>query len=266
MFRHILSKKNRALLSELVRTDFKLRYQGSVLGYAWSLLQPLFFFVILLVVFTYLRVNKGIPNYPVYLLMGMTIWSFFRELTAGSISAIVSRGSLIRKVSVPRWIIILSSSLSAVISLVFNLIILGIFMIVNHTSLSFSFAWFPLLIVEVYVFSLGIALFLSAAYVRYRDVSYIWEVIIQGGFYLTPIIYPISKIPDHLVQKLIMINPMAQVIQDARRAMVWPGTQTTSQTFNGGPYKFVPFLIIIAVFLLGLGYFRKRSRYFAEDI
>lgn len=264
--RHLISKKNRALLAEMVRTDFKLRYQGSVLGYAWSLLQPIFFFIILLVVFTYLRVNKGIPHYPVYLLMGVTLWSFFRELTAGSITSIVGRGSLIRKIRIPRWIIIVSASISAVINLIFNLFILAIFMAVNHISLSWGFLWFPLLIIEVYIFSLGIALYLSAAYVRYRDVSYIWDVITQGGFYLTPIIYPISKIPNILLQKFIMVNPMAQTIQDARHFMVWDGAQTTSDTFSGGLYKFAPFLVTVVVFVIGLSYFRKRSRYFAEDI
>lgn len=264
--KRIFSKKNRALLAELVRTDFKLRYQGSVLGYAWSLLQPLFFFVILLVVFTYLRVNKGIPHYPVYLLMGMTMWTFFKELSSGSITSIVARGSLIRKIRIPRWIIILSTSISAVINLIFNLMILGIFMAVNHIGLSWGFLWFPLLLAEVYIFSLGVALFLSAAYVKYRDVSYIWDVIIQGGFYLTPIIYPVSKIPNLIMQKLIMLNPMAQTIEQARHSMVWNGAQTTSETFAGGPYKFIPFLIVIAVFVGGLKYFRKRSRYFAEDI
>lgn len=265
MFKRIFSHRNKALLAEMVRTDFKLRYQGSVLGYAWSLLQPLFFFVILLFVFTYLRVNKGIPHYPVYLLMGMTLWTFFREMTAGSISSIVGRGNLIRKINIPRWIIILSASFAAVISLIFNLLILAIFMAVNHISISFGFLWFPLIIFEIYVFSLGISLFLSASYVKYRDVSYIWEVVIQGGFYLTPIIYLVGRLPV-LAQKIAMASPMSQAIQDARHAMVWTGAQTTSQTFAGGWYKFVPFLIVLATFFLGLSYFRKRSRYFAEEI
>src|ERR1051326_3017979 len=113
MLKRVMSKRNRALLAELVRTDFKLRYQGSILGYAWSLLQPLFFFLILYIVFNYLRVSKGVPHYSVYLLIGIVLWSFFREMTSGSITSIVGRGDLIRKIRIPRWIIILSSSISA---------------------------------------------------------------------------------------------------------------------------------------------------------
>ena len=264
--RRLFSKKNRALLAELVRTDFKLRYQGSVLGYAWSLLQPLFFFIILYVVFSYLKVAKGVPNYAVYLLIGVVLWNFFREMTSGSINSIVGRGDLIRKIRIPRWIIILSSSISALISLGFNLVVLIGFLFINHVDLLLTTLWFPLIVLEVYLFAVGISLFLSAAYVKYRDVSYIWDVIMQGGFYLTPIIYPISKIPNLVFQKVIMLSPMSQAIQDARYSVVWHGSQTTAHTFGGGWYRYVPFAIVAIVFLGGLVYFRAQSRYFAENI
>jgi ABC-2 type transport system permease protein len=266
MFRRIFSKKNRALLAELVRTDFKLRYQGSVLGYAWSLLQPLFFFLILFMVFSYLKVNKGIPHYGVYLLIGMVLWTLFKEMSSQSLSSIVGRGDLIRKVRIPHWIIILSSSISALISLVFNMIILLVFLWFSHVNLGITSLWFPLIVLEVYIFALGISLFLSALYVKFRDISYIWDVVTQGGFYLTPIIYPISKIPNALVQKAIMLNPMSQAIQDARHSVVWRGTQTTSQTFAGSWYKFIPFVLIVLFFLGGVKYFRNQSKDFAENI
>src|SRR5471030_2448555 len=98
MMKRFFSKQNRALLSELVRTDFKLRYQGSVLGYAWSLLRPLLLFLILYVVLVnFLKVGKGVPHFQVYLLLGIVIWNFFNEMTMLSIGSIVSRGDLIRK-------------------------------------------------------------------------------------------------------------------------------------------------------------------------
>src|SRR3989337_3927032 len=115
MITRVFSKKNRSLLAELVRTDFKLRYQGSVLGYAWSLLRPLLLFVILYVVFVkFLKIGLGVPHFPVYLLLGIVIWNFFSEMTGQSLGSIVGRGSLIRKIRIPRWIIILSSSVAAV--------------------------------------------------------------------------------------------------------------------------------------------------------
>ncbi|HLG90936.1 MAG TPA: ABC transporter permease, partial [Candidatus Saccharimonadales bacterium] len=191
------SKKNRALLAELVRTDFKLRYQGSALGYTWSLLRPLLIFLILYLVFVqFLKIGKGFPHFPVYLLLGIVIWNFFSEMTGHSLTSIVGRGSLIRKIRIPRWIIILSSSVSAVINLLLNLIVVGVFAVVNHVEFSTSLLWVPLILLEVYIFALGLSLFLSALYVKYRDISFIWEVIIQAGFYLTPILYPLALITN----------------------------------------------------------------------
>lgn len=261
------TKQNRVLLAELVRTDFKLRYQGSVLGYAWSLLRPLLLFVILYVVFVnFLKIGKGVPHYPVYLLLGIVIWNFFNEMTGQSLSSIVNRGDLIRKIRIPRWIIVLSSSLSALINLFLNLLVVVIFLIVNHVDLLRTTLWLPVILLEVYIFAVGISLFLSAAFVKYRDVNYIWEVIIQAGFYLTPIIYPISKITNLTLQKLILLNPMAQSIQDARYSTITHQTSTIYQVFNGGWYKFIPFVLVILVFIVGVTYFRKESRYFAENI
>src|SRR5580698_6893405 len=114
MMKRIFSKQNRALLSELVRTDFKLRYQGSTLGYVWSLLRPLLLFVILYLVFVkFLKLGNSIPHYPVYLLIGIVMWNFFSEMTIQSTTSIVSRGDLIRKIRIPRWMIVFSTSLSA---------------------------------------------------------------------------------------------------------------------------------------------------------
>jgi ABC-2 type transport system permease protein len=195
MIIHVFSKKNRSLLSELVRTDFKLRYQGSVLGYAWSLLRPLFIFAILYVVFVkVIPLGKGVPHYPVYLLLGIVIWNFFNEMTVQSLGSIVGRGDLIRKIRIPRWTIVLSASISAVINLLLNMVVVIVLMVLNHVDLLPTTLWLPLILLEVYLFALGLSLFLSAAFVKFRDLNYIWEVILQAGFYLTPIIYPLTRI------------------------------------------------------------------------
>lgn len=267
MIGHYFSKKNRALLAELVRTDFKLRYQGSALGYAWSLLRPLLLFLILYLVFVqFLKIGKGFPHFPVYLLLGIVIWNFFNEMTNQSLTSIVGRGSLIRKIRIPRWIIILSSSVSALINLFLNLIVVGVFAIVNQVELSFSLAWLPLILLEIYIFGLGVSLLLSALYVKYRDISYIWEVIMQAGFYITPIIYPLGLITNEALQKLILVNPMAQAIQDARHSAITRETLTTWQIFDGGWYRFIPFIIVGSFFLIGLLYFKSQAKYFAENV
>ena len=135
MLKHIFSKKNRALLSELVRTDFKLRYQGSFLGYTWSLLRPFLLFLILYIVFAkFLRFGRDIEFFPIYLLLGIVLWTFFTDMTNQSLTAIVGRGDLIRKIRIPRWIIVLSSSVSALINLFLNLIVVLVFMIFSKIT------------------------------------------------------------------------------------------------------------------------------------
>jgi ABC-2 type transport system permease protein len=262
-----LSKENKALISELVRTDFKLRYQGSVLGYAWSLLRPLFLFAILYVVFVkFLKLGNSIPHYPVYLLLGIVIWNFFNEMTVQSLGSIVGRGDLIRKIRIPRWMIVFSSSLSAVINLLLNMVVIIIFMLINHVALMGTIIWLPLLLIEVYIFGLGLSLFLSAAFVKYRDVGYIWEVVLQAGFYVTPILYPLSLITSVTIQKILLLNPIAQAIQDARYVSVTHSTLTPTQVFDGGWYRLIPFLIVLFSLLIGLAYFKRESKYFAENI
>lgn len=265
--RHIITKKNSALLSELVRTDFKLRYQNSVLGYAWSLLRPLLLFLILYIVFVrFLKIGSKIPHYPVYLLFGIVLWNFFYEMTAQSVGAIVGRGDLIRKIKISRWLIILSTSISSLINLLLNLIVIAIFVVLNHVHIMTSIVWLPLILFEIYIYSFGLSLLLSALFVKYRDISYVWEVSLQGLFYLTPIIYPMSLITNKTVQKLLFMNPMGQAVQDARYALVTHETVTIKQVFNGGWYALLPLGIVVIIFIIGFMYFKKESKYFAENI
>lgn len=262
-----LSKENKALFSELIRTDFKLRYQGSILGYAWSLLRPLFLFVILYVVFVYfLKIGKGIPHFPVYLLLGIVMWNFFVEMTMQSLGSIVGRGDLIRKIRIPRWMIVFSSSISATINLILSLIIVFIFMIINQVPLTLGIFMLPVYFVMIYIFALGLSLFLSAVYVKFRDVSYIWEVILQAGFYATPIIYPLQLVGNELVEKFLLMNPMAQAIQGARYYLITHDTLTTYGMWDGSWYVILPTLFVGLVFIVGILYFKSQANYFAENI
>src|SRR5579872_5120786 len=164
--KNIFSKRNRILLAELVRTDFKIRYQNSVLGYLWTLLRPLFIFAILYVVFVkILKTGGTIPHFGVYLLLGIVLWNYFVEVTTGSVGIIVGKGDILRKVSFPRYIIVLAGSFSALINLVFNFIVIGIFIILAKTQISPSIVFLPLLIFELFVFSLSLGFLLSALYV-----------------------------------------------------------------------------------------------------
>ena len=263
----LLSKKNRALLYELVRTDFKLRYQGSVLGYAWSLLKPLLLFGILYVVFVkFLRLGGSIPNFPIYLLFGIVLWNFFAEITSMGLSSVVGRGDLVRKIRIPRWIIVISSSISAIINMGLNMMVVGVFIFLRGMDLLSTSILIPIFVVEIYIFALGISFFLSAAYVKYRDISYIWEVCMQAGFYLTPILYPLSLIPNESIQKLLLINPLGQALQDARYSLVTHESTTLHSLFNSYTIYILPLSLVMGSFIIGILYFRKESKTFAENL
>ncbi len=265
--KQLYSKQNRALLAELVRTDFKLRYQGSVLGYAWSLLRPLFMFVILYVVFVYVfKIGESIPNYPIYLLVGIVMWNFFAEITQQGLGSIVARGDLIRKIRIPRWMIIVSTSIGATINLGLNLIIVMLLVLISGMDLLATSILFPLFLLEVYLFALGIGLLLSALFVKYRDISYIWEVFLQAGFYLTPILYPLSLITNVNALKLILLNPMAQAIQGARNVLVTPETDTIGVVWQNQWAFLIPLAIVLVTLVIGVLYFKKESKNFAENL
>jgi len=264
----IFSKRNRVLLRELVVTDFKLRYQGSVLGYAWSLLKPLFLFAIMYVVFGVLIRLGSIEHYAVYLLLGIVLWTFFSEATNQGMGSIISRGDLIRKISFPKYIIVLSTTISALINLTLNLVIVAILMIFNGVEIHATIALFPLYIIELYIFALGLAFFLAALNVKYRDTSHIWEIIMQAAFYATPIIYPLSLVIEksELAAKALLMNPVAQAIQDARHALITPQAETLSSLYGSPLFTLIPLSIVVLVFVGGILYFKKNSKYFAENI
>jgi len=260
-----LHSRNRAILREMVSTDFKVRYQGSALGYLWSLLKPLFLFAILYIVFTYIiPLGKDVEHYPVYLLLGVVLWNFFTETTTLGAAAIVSRGDLIRKISIPRYLVVIASSLSALINLGLSLIVVFLFAVLNGIIPSFNWFISIPLIIELYVFALGIAFFLSAVYVKFRDVTYIWEIVLQAGFYASAIIFPLALVPE-MYHKWFFMNPIVQIIQDARYVIATDTTITIWSTVHSWAI-IVPFLIVIACAAIGGFYFKSRSKYFAEDI
>lgn len=264
----VWDKRNLVLLKELTKTDFKLRYQGSVLGYLWALLRPLMMFAILYVVFAQLlRFGDNIPHYPVYLLTGTVLWSFFTECSQQGIQAMVGRGDLIRKISFPKYIVTVSTTLTAVINLLINLAVVIIFALINGVTPSWSWLLVLPLILELYLLALGIAFLLGSINVKYRDIGSIWEVLIQALFYAVPIIYPVAMVAETSVgaAKLILLNPIAQVIQDVRWSLITPVTTTTSG-FVGFPAELATIGMVIIIFIVGAVVFRQRSRFFAEEI
>ncbi len=257
------------LLKRLVITDFKLRYKGSVLGYLWTLLRPLALFVILYVVFVYfLKIGAGVPHFAVYLLLGIVFWNYFTEVTVNGVSAIVGKGDLLRKLAFPRYVVVVAGSVSALINLLLNLIVVGVFMIVSEVPLTWMALLAIPLIIELFVLALAISFILSALYVRFRDINYIWEVVLQAGFYATPILYPVSQIASisETAAKLALLNPVAQIIQDARAVIVTDQSVTVAAIFGSSYVRLIPIGIVLLLALTAIVYFRRQSPRFAEEI
>ncbi|MBH1980011.1 ABC transporter permease [Candidatus Saccharibacteria bacterium] len=265
---NILNRRNRILLRELVVTDFKLRYQGSVLGYTWSLLKPLFLFLILYIVFDkFLRLGRDIEHFPTYLLLGIVLWGFFTEATINGLQSIIARGDLIRKINFPKYIIVVSGTVSALINLCINLLVVFIFILVNGVSLSWQALWMIPLLLELYIFALAIAFFLSALNVKFRDIGHLWDIFLQAAFYATPILYPLSMVmtQSELAAKIIMLSPVAQIIQDMRYVLITHDSVRLYDIVHGWKVL-IPFTIVGVLIVLASYYFRKNSKRFAEMI
>ena len=258
------------LLKELVITEFKLRYQGSVLGYLWSLLRPLFLFIILYFVFVFfLKIGNDVPHWPVALLMGIVLWNFFSEVTNNGLTSIVNRGDVIRKINFPKYVILLASSISAFINLLLNLVVIAVFMAINGVDLTWYALLAPLFILEVFAFALGLAFILSTVFVRLRDMNYIWEILMQALFYASAIIYPINLVIDksETIAQFILLNPVAQAVQDVRHTLISAQNPTLLTLTHGNIWlAAVPIVLVVIVVIFGAWLFKRRSSSFAEEV
>lgn len=253
------------LTLQMALTDFKLKYSGSILGYVWSLVKPLLLFGVLYVVFTYFfNLGKGIPNYPVYLLIGIMFWSLFAEATMSGMHSVVNRGELIRKVNFPKMIIVISAIITSILTFLLNLVIILAFLVYSRLMPDKDILFLIPVFIELLVFIVGISLILATLYTKFRDFSHIWEVVLQVGFYSVPILYPISFIPDAL-KNVIMINPISQIIQDARWALISRDVITSWEVLNRTS-SLITLVIVVAVFIVGIWFFYLSSKNFAEQI
>ena len=243
----------------MAMADFKVKYDNSVLGYLWSLLKPLLMFGTLYIVFT-IFVRWDVKNYNLYLLLGIILWNFLAEVTLNSMVLLEAKSQIIRKIYFPRWIIVIASSLTSLLTLLVNICVFFLFVAFSGIAVKISALLLVVGLFELYLFSVGLALLLCALYPRFRDIHHIWEVFVQLGFWATPIIYPIAIVPKKY-HSLIFINPVARIIQGSREALIGPSGQFTTISSH--------LLVIgigIFVFIAGLKAFNKLSVSFAEDL
>lgn len=258
------------VFKELVKTDFQLRYQGSFLGMVWSVLKPLMLFAVMYVVFVkFLKFSDGTPTFPISLLCGTCLWSFFSESTSMGMRAIVDRGDLLRKIHFPNYIIVASTTMGSMISLGINLVVVILFGFFAHAHYTWRILLVPLSIIQLYCLGLGVALLLGSLYVYFRDVAHIWEVVLQAMFYATPIIYPISMVAQNKefswAADILMLNPTTQTIMDIRHNLLSPEYVPTVWTMVDNKLLcLLPYVLSALILWLGIHVFRKYSAKFAE--
>ena len=258
------------VFKELVKTNFKLRYQGSYLGVLWSVLQPLMLFAVMYVVFVkFLKFTDGTPTFPISLLCGTCLWQFFTESTSMGMRSIVDRGDLLRKIHFPNYIIVAATTMGSMISLAINLGVVILFGFFAHAHYTWRVITVIPSILQLYAISLGVALLLGSLYVYFRDIGHIWDVILQALFYATPIIYPLSMVQKNpefsWAADFMMLMPTTQTIMDIRHNLLSPEYVPTIWTVMDNKILcLIPYVLSVLVLWLGVHVFRKYSAKFAE--
>lgn len=207
--------KCRFLIQQLVSKDIKLKYRRSFLGYVWSVLNPLMVMVVMYLVFSHMfRFN--VENYPAYLIIGQTLFTFMTEATNQAIYSITGNGALLKKVYVPKYVFTLSKVTSSLVNLLFSIGAMIIVFIVTRVQFSWAMLFFPVILFELYIFSIGMGLFLAQAAVFFRDIQYIYSVVTTAWMYCTPIFYPLSELSEPMQKAIKILNPMYQYVTQFR--------------------------------------------------
>jgi ABC-type polysaccharide/polyol phosphate export permease len=258
----------RGLIRNLVVSELKARYKNSVLGFVWSLLNPLAMMLVFTVVFGVLWPNNQIKNYPIFLLCGLLPWNFFSISVTSSITSITGNGNLIKKVYFPREVLPIATVLAQLVNFLLALLVLFVVLLVFRSNFS-SWLWtLPLIILIQTCFTLGIGFVLSTLHVFYRDTLMVMEVVMLAWFFLTPVFYSVLQLPASYmllgvevdVRRLIYIlNPMASII-NVYRDLLYFGYRTDPDFFIRTT------LTALLVLLFGYWFFVRYRDRFGEEV
>ena len=250
----------------LAAANFKLRYLDSALSYFWAVMRPLAMFGVLYLFFTEVgRFDNGVEHYPAYLLTALVLWTYFNQATQTATHSLVQSAPLLRKVAVPRGVIPISVALTSLFDLCMNLVAVLVFLFALGVEPRLSWLEMPLLIAILTVLVSGVAMLLSALYVRFRDMNQIWLVMTQALFYATPIFYVVASLPDS-VQEAALANPLAALFTEMRHALIDPGAPSAAAAIGGDVRLVLPFLIVTGVLALGVWVLRRASPVVAENL
>lgn len=231
----------RDLMTQLAVRDIKVRYKRSVLGVAWTLLNPLLMMVVYTLAFRHIFLVDS-PAYPVFLLSGITAWGFFSQTTVVGMHQLVGGGSLLTRIYLPRTVFAVATTIGGLVNLLLALIPLVVVMLVTDVPVTIALAWLPLSIAILAMFTLGVTLIISSLVIRFHDIIEIYQALIMAWFFLTPVIYPPDKIPGDQAWRL-MTNPMAHMIT-LFRTPIFEGRAPDSVTLiTGSLFALVTFAV-----------------------
>jgi ABC-2 type transport system permease protein len=248
-------------------TEFKRVYFGTVLGYLWSLIRPLMLFAVLLFVFTkVVRVGSDeVPEYPVFLLLGIVLFTFFQEATSSAVTSVVGQEGVVRKTQFPRLVIPLAVVLTSLFNLCLNLIVVFVFILAWGVDPTWTWLLFPVAVALLFAFVSALSMVLSVLYVRFRDVAIIWVVAAQVLFYATPILYPISSVPDQY-QQIIFVNPLSVIFEQARKWVLEPDAPSASAVVGGVAHLIPALVVYVGTCIFAVWIFNRDAPRIAEEL
>jgi ABC-2 type transport system permease protein len=250
-------------------TEFKRVYFGTVLGYLWSLMRPLMLFGVLLFVFTniFRLGSEEVEHYPVMLLLGIVLFTFFQEATTNAVTSVMAKESVVRKTQFPRLVIPLATVFTGAFNLGLNLVVVFIFVLAFGVDPTWTWLLLPVAFVFLFVLTAAVSSALSVLYVRFRDVAIIWLVVAQMLFYGTPILYPVTAFENETTEHLLMINPLAVIFEQVR---VWilaePQAPTAAEAAGGALHLLPAAAIFVGACVFAVWIFRREAPRIAEDL
>lgn len=210
--------KNRFLFEELVKRDFKKKYKRTALGMLWSVLSPLLSLIVMKLIFTNFF-GRHTPHYTIYLFAGNIIMSYFREATKGGMSSLMSNASILTKINVPKILFLLSKNVSAFFNFMLTLALFFIFCIFDHISFGPHMFMIAIPVICLILINVGIGMILSALYVFFRDIQYLYEIFLVLLNYVSAIFYTVDNFPEH-VRRYFLLNPVYVVIKYIRMVVI----------------------------------------------
>ena len=267
------------LTYNIARSEFKLKFFGSALGYLWQVMRPLLLFGVLYVFFVlvfHVDRAKGAAGhvYGAQMLGSIVLFTFFGEATSGAVRSVVDRENLVRKIQFPRLAIPASVTLLAAFNLALNLVVVMIFAVIAGVRPMWSWFELPLIIAMLALLASGVAMLLSALFVRFRDISPIWEVFSQILFYASPVILPAEAVRselghghlDHILYHVYTLNPLVTIFQQFRHAMINGATLSAGQIMGSWLALLEPIALVVIIFVLGFWVFNREAPHIAEDL